>query len=103
MKGVPGYDAHHIPADSVSPYPTGDGPAIAMEQADHMETASYGNSLEAQEYRSAQADLIEKGDYAGAQQMDIDDIQNKFGSKYDTAIQDMLNYSNHYNSLLPDE
>ena len=30
VRGVPGYEAHHMPADSVSSIPTGEGPAIAM-------------------------------------------------------------------------
>ncbi|MGN6820465.1 MAG: hypothetical protein ACTHJR_17540 [Sphingomonas sp.] len=44
-------------------------------------------------YRQTQADLIANGDFRGAQQMDINDINTKFGNKYDDAIQQMLRYS----------
>ncbi|WP_269815554.1 hypothetical protein [Parvularcula mediterranea] len=37
--------------------------------------------------------MIEAGDFKGAQQMDIDDIQSKFGDKYDDAIQEMRDYT----------
>ena len=94
VKGaVPGYESHHMPANSVSPLSQGKGPAIAMIKADHERTASYGNSAKADAYRQLQADLIRQGDFRAAQQMDIQDIQETFGSKYDDAIQQMLKYS----------
>ena len=94
VKGaVPGYESHHMPANSVSPLSEGKGPAIAMIKGDHERTASYGNSAKANAYRQLQADLIRQGDFRAAQQMDIQDIQEKFGSKYDDAIQQMLKYS----------
>lgn len=70
----------------------GDGPAIAMEYSDHRETASCGNSYEAREYRAEQRELIEDGKFREALQMDIDDIHSKFGDKYDTQIDEMLEY-----------
>jgi hypothetical protein len=93
IRGLSGYEAHHIPANSISPIARGEGPAIAMEQADHQATASWGNSKEAQAYRQQQADLIAQGKFSEAQQMDINDIQQKFGNKYDDAIQQMLDYT----------
>jgi len=93
VKGIAGYEAHHMPADSVSPLSTGEGPAIAMPVEDHKLTASWGNSRDAREYRQAQAALIEKGDFKAAQQMDIDDITAKFGNKYDDAITQMKAYT----------
>jgi hypothetical protein len=93
VKGLPGYEAHHVPANSISPLSTEEGPSLAMLTDDHRLTASWGNSREARAYRQAQAELIEQGDFQGAQQMDIVDIKSKFGNKYDEAIQQMQDYS----------
>lgn len=86
------YEVHHMPADSASCLERNDGPAIKMEKADHRQTASCGCSKEAQEYRAAQKELIDHGKFREALQMDIDDIQSKFGDKYDNAISQMLEY-----------
>jgi hypothetical protein len=93
VKGVPANEAHHMPADSVSPLSTGAGPAISMTKADHAETASYGGSAEAKAYRAQQAKLIEQGKFKEAQRMDIKDVQSKFGTKYDNAIRQMIEYT----------
>jgi hypothetical protein len=90
VKGLAGYESHHMLARSVSPLSTNDGPAIAMRPADHQDTASWGSAGE--EYRREQARLIQNGDFRGAIQMDIDDIRSKFGVKYDDAIRQMLEY-----------
>ena len=63
-----------------------------MEKEDHRQTASCGNSREAREYRAQQQKLIEQGEFREALQMDIDDIRDKFGDKYDDAIAEMLKY-----------
>jgi RHS repeat-associated protein len=89
-----GGEVHHMPANSISPLSTYSGPAIRMDKNDHRLTASWGRSKAAQKYREQQRQLIEKGKFIEAQQMDIDDIKSKFGSKYDKEIQDMLNYTN---------
>lgn len=94
VKGKRGYESHHIPANSVSDLPRNKGPAIAMEVDDHRQTASWGSSKEAREYREKQRQLIDQGDFKAAQKMDIDDIRSKFGSKYDDAIRQMLIYTN---------
>lgn len=86
------HEVHHMPADSASNLETDDGPAIKMEKEDHRQTASCGNSKEAREYRAAQKELIEQGKFREALQMDIDDIHEKFGDKYDDAIAEMLEY-----------
>ena len=86
------YEVHHMPADSASRLERGDGPAIKMEKEDHRQTASCGMSREAREYREKQKELIEQGKFREALQMDIDDIREKFGDKYDDAIQEMLEY-----------
>lgn len=82
-----------MPADSVSPYSKNAGPGIRMEILDHMDTASWGNSKLAKKYRAIQKELIDKGLFREAQQMDIDDVRALFGNKYDDAIQQMLKYT----------
>jgi hypothetical protein len=85
-------EVHHMPPDSVSHIDRNDGPAIAMETADHRLTASWGSSREAQEYRNEQEKLVKDGKFKEAMQMDIDDIHAKFGDKYDDAISEMKKY-----------
>lgn len=86
------HEVHHMPADSASTLERNDGPAIKMEKEDHRQTASCGSSREAREYRAQQQELIEQGKFREALQMDIDDIHEKFGDKYDDAISEMLEY-----------
>ncbi|MDO8330976.1 MAG: hypothetical protein Q7T36_10960 [Fluviicoccus sp.] len=93
VKGIVGNEAHHMPANSVSPLSTGKGPACSICKVDHEETASYGNSREARAYREEQKKLIDQGKFGEAQEMDILDLQSKFGSKYDESIQQMLDYT----------
>ena len=85
-------EVHHMPADSASNLERNDGPAIAMDKEDHRQTASCGNSKEAREYRAKQKELIDQGKFKEALQMDIDDIHEKFGDKYDDAIKEMMDY-----------
>ena len=91
--GADGGQVHHMPADSISPYDTGKGPGIRMETGDHKKTASWGRKRTAQEYREKQKQLIAEGKFKEAQQMDIDDIHAKFGSKYDQGIEEMQAYT----------
>jgi hypothetical protein len=93
VRGVPGYQSHHMPAKAASPLAENDGPAIAMRTQDHQATASWGRGAKAVAYRQKQAEMIANGDFKGAQQMDIDDIRQLFGNAYDAAIAQMLKYS----------
>lgn len=86
------HEVHHMPADSASCLERDDGPAIKMEKEDHRLTASCGSSRDAREYREQQRELIEQKKFKEALQMDIDDIHEKFGDKYDDAIKEMLDY-----------
>lgn len=88
----PPKEVHHMPADSSSNLERHEGPAIVMDYEDHKQTASCGSSREAKEYRAAQKKLIDQGKFKEALQMDIDDIHDKFGDKYDEAISQMLEY-----------
>ncbi len=85
-------EVHHMPADSASPLERDDGPAIAMDKSDHRQTASCGNSCEAREYREQQRELIEQGKFQEAFDMDVEDIREKFGDKYDDAIAQAQEY-----------
>ena len=82
-----------MPAASASPLSKGEGPAISMSKADHAETASFGSSAEAKTYRAEQANLIKNGKFTEAQNMDVKDVQSKFGSKYDQAIRQLRDYT----------
>lgn len=86
------HEVHHMPADSASKLERSEGPAIKMEKDDHRQTSSCGSSREAREYQVAQKELIDSGKFREALQMDIDDIRDKFGSKYDEAISEMQKY-----------
>ena len=91
-----GLDSHHCPAKNCyqgAPISNEQGPAIKMEPSDHAKTASYGNSKEAREYRLIQQKLLQEGKLQEAIEMDVKDIRSKFGSKYDKAINQMLDYS----------
>ena len=87
-----GREAHHTPADSVSPLERPEGPTISMEKEDHRKTASWGPGENSKRYREKQRQLIEDGRFRDAVQMDVDDIRSKFGEKYDDAIGEMLEY-----------
>jgi hypothetical protein len=88
-----GGDVNHIPADSVSPLPRKRGPAIHMPTPEHAQTKSFGNSRAARAHRQQQRQLILQGRWMDAIQMDIDDIRNLFGQKYDEAFDQMLQYA----------
>jgi hypothetical protein len=87
---LPKYHSHHIPSKWVSPLREGEGPAIAMLPKDHQATLSYGSGPKAVAHRKAQAELIEKGNFRAAQQLDIDDIKQKFPGRYDKSMDQML-------------
>jgi hypothetical protein len=94
QNGREGKEIHHIPANESSPLKTNDGPAIEMGKSDHGKTASWGNSRDAREYSAKQKELIEQGKFNEAFQMDVDDIHEKFGDKYDKAIAESQEYIN---------
>jgi len=81
-----------MPSNIASHLETKDGPAIRMEKENHRKTASCGSSREAKEYQAEQKKLIDEGKFREAIKMDIDDIREKFGNKYDNAISEMLEY-----------
>lgn len=88
------FEVHHMPSDSVSSLSRSKGPAIRMDKLDHKSTASYDHIDGAQEFRDAQKELINSGNFHKALQMDIDDIRRNFGNKYDLHISELLKYVN---------
>jgi hypothetical protein len=93
LRRVADHHRHHMPADSISPLKRGDGPSISILKKDHKKTASFGNKPGAKPHRETQAELIKQGKFSEAQEMDIADIRQKFGNKYDKAIEHMLKYT----------
>jgi hypothetical protein len=103
-------DTHHIPSREAieqsrlyyangGKLDDGNPPAILMDYDDHCLTASYGNSTEAQEYRTKQFHLIEAGEFGKAQQMDIDDLHNLFGKKYDSFMAQTIEHTKNLRKM----
>ncbi|HBO4310576.1 TPA: hypothetical protein NIF13_001229 [Pseudomonas aeruginosa] len=94
----PKRESHHIPAKSAYSKVNGKAvnndmkPSIQMDIEDHKKTASWGRSAEAQDYQKEQRQLIQggKAGYMAAMTMDILDIRENFGDKYDEAIAQMI-------------
>lgn len=93
VRKLKGHHSHHMPADSISHVRRSEGPSIAMTASDHKRTASFGNRSGAKPYREMQEKLIKTGRFSEAQNMDIEDVRKLFGSKYDGAIEQMLEYT----------
>ncbi|MEU7179280.1 MULTISPECIES: polymorphic toxin-type HINT domain-containing protein [Streptomyces] len=84
-----GNEINHIPAKAASPLSEYSGPSIRMARADHRALYSTGSYRASQAWRMRQKDLIDRGDFRGAMQMDVNDIRSRFGNKYDGAIVEM--------------
>lgn len=81
----------------------GDGPATSMDILDHMNTASWGNRKTSQQWRSVQEDLIRRGKFGKAMEMDIRDVKRKFGNKYNDGMTEMINYAVSQGYITPAE
>ena len=92
VAGDKNYEIHHMPAASCSPLSRWRGPCIIMTKEEHKQTSSYGNSKSAREYRQIQKDFIQKGQFLKAELMDVNEIRELFGRKYDSAINKKLDY-----------
>lgn len=68
----------------------GMGPAIRMDAEDHRDLTSTGSSHESEQWRAKQRALIDAGRWDQAMKMDIDEIRELYGDKYDTHIKDMV-------------
>jgi len=91
IKGtVPGMDGHHLIPKAVSPFSEGNGPAVLITPEDHRQTASYGNSLKAQQYRDQVSEMVKQGNTYGALQMGAEELRQLFGKKYEPGINEAL-------------
>lgn len=91
-----GFEAHHIISsnviDSINACEgffgilVNEGPAIKMNRTDHRQTASYGGSYLADLYRDSQYGMIIEGKLSELWNDEMNDIQAKFGDKYDEHI-----------------
>lgn len=92
-----GGERHHMP--SVTALTQGKalsrstGPCIRMLIADHHRTASYGSTASAVNFRTNESTLVKQGKFLAAQKLGINDIQKKFGTKYNAAIDKMVSYT----------
>jgi hypothetical protein len=84
---------HHMPPASVSPIPRLEGPAIQMDAADHQQTSSWGRGEGPDAYRQRVGNMIEEGSMRDAMATDIRDVRGRFGTKYNQAIREMLDYA----------
>ena len=102
-----GLDAHHMPADSSSPIPRKDGPAIQMEPADHVETSSFGKKGE--QYREDLKQQWSSGDQGKRDAMakEIKDVRRSSDkvsgdlTKYNQANRQMLDYAKENGHVPP--
>jgi len=88
-----GKESHHMPSDFSSPLPKNDGPAIMMEKVDHSITKTWGRGQLQDTYRQMQKDMLENGQWRQALSKDVWDVKNKFGTKYNEGLHEMLEYA----------
>lgn len=91
-RNVPGTEINHVPPASIAQHHLGygTGPALQMDYEDHRDVYSTGPSRASRAWRTWQDELISAGRVDESVQMDIDDIRNRFGNKYDGAIKEMI-------------
>ncbi|MGV1803778.1 DUF4150 domain-containing protein [Agrobacterium vitis] len=90
-------ESNHMPPKSVSPLGELPSPSMQMDKADHRDALSTGSSAEAKEWRKAQQELIDAGQYRDALAMDIRDVRRiaqEGGDirKYNQATRELLAY-----------
>lgn len=100
MKAYEG-ERHHIPSKSVNGLSESSGPAIRMLKEDHKNTASWGKTSDAVKYRETEKKLVQQGKFDEAMQMGVDDIRKNFGTKYDKAIDQMIDYAERKGYIEP--
>jgi RHS repeat-associated protein len=93
-----GGQSHHMPSNSASRNAGSgiteySGPATYLSEVDHKKTASYGRGENAQRWRNHQEDLIKRGKFGKAMEMDIRDVKRKFGNKYNAGMSEMIDYA----------
>lgn len=95
-----GIESHHAPANSASPLPRSQGPAIQMAKSDHRSTSSHGHQgADGALYRAELEELISRGLWDEVMAIEVEDIRrvaSESGNSeiYDEAINEMLDYYN---------
>lgn len=92
------FESHHMPAHSSYPPNKKIGrdrmPALRMKTGDHKKTASHGNlGTKATFYTDKQERKINAGKFSEAFGMDVADIKDRHGGKYDNAIAEAAAYA----------
>lgn len=93
-----GIESHHAPADSKSPLPTSQGPAVQMDPTDHRSTSSHGHQgADGARYRAEIEALLKDGKWREAMAKEIQDLRRvarEAGDpkKYNQAMKEMLEY-----------
>jgi hypothetical protein len=87
---MPAFDASSKGGSGITHYSS---PATHMDTPDHQRGASWGSRNTSKEWRSQQEDLIRKGKFGKAMEMDIRDTKRKFGTKYDKGMKEMIDHS----------
>lgn len=96
-----GLDVHHMPAKSVSgmKYAKSRGPAIQMDQLDHLETSSHSQRAGSRAWTTETARIIATQGQRAAMAREIWDVKRAAhavsgnGRKYNDAIREMLKYA----------
>ncbi|MFD9124449.1 RHS repeat domain-containing protein [Kitasatospora sp. NPDC059571] len=91
------YEINHIPAQGSykklgvsAELNPGYGPSIRMEYDDHRKFISTGRGAGPDAWRATQRSLILQGKWDEAMQKDIQEIRRVHGTKYDSAIREMV-------------
>ncbi|NEQ48276.1 MAG: hypothetical protein F6K00_33975 [Leptolyngbya sp. SIOISBB] len=111
-KGIRGdrrSQSHHAPSQAAiagsnlpfkdAPGWRGDAPAVCMSRSDHQRTASFGGSNRSPygptgiPYKTLQITHLNKGEFFAAQNLDIGNIRDIAGARYETGIIQMRNYT----------
>jgi hypothetical protein len=79
---------HHMPSQA-SGNKGGNGGAITTKTIDHKSMASSDNQPGSKIYRAEQKALIDEGKFKEAFDMDVNDIQSKYGEKYNSEIKEL--------------
>ncbi len=95
-----GGEVHHIPSvwairnsttfKDLSP---ADAPAILVTRDVHLGTGSFGRGKEADAFRQKELELLNAGDFKGAQQLSIDALKKEYGDEFSEHIRQFDQYT----------
>ena len=88
-------EVHHMPAKSSykgTDFNPRRGTSIIIDKADHKLTSSFDNKAGSKAYRLEQSELIKNGEIMKAFDVDVQNIRNICGHKYDAAIKQARKY-----------